>query len=116
VHEITLKGMRFHARVGIIDHERTIAQPIEVDLSVRVASGEGIVDYRGLYASAADVLAADPIEYLEEIAERVAENALRVSPRVIVASVAVRKPHVALGGPLDYAEVRVDRGPMVSRD
>ena len=107
---ITLKAMRFYARVGIIDHERVVPQPIEVDLSVQVTPGEGIVDYRGLYAAAADVLAADPIEYLEEIAERIAQNALAVSSRVIVASVAVRKPHVALGGPLAYAEVRVERG------
>jgi dihydroneopterin aldolase len=108
--EITLNGMRFHARVGIIDHERVIPQPIEVDLTVRVAPGEGIVDYRGLYDAAARVLAADPIEFLEEIADRIASNAVAVSPRVVVASVAVRKPHVALGGPLDYAEVRVERG------
>ena len=81
--EITLKAMRFHARVGIFEHERVIAQPIEVDLVVRVTPGDGIVDYRGLYAAASDVLAADPIEYLEEIADRIARNALAVSPRVM---------------------------------
>lgn len=108
--EITLKAMRFHARVGILDHERITAQPIEVDLAVRYTPGEGIVDYRGLYEAAARVLAADPIEYLEEIADRIARNALAVSSRITVASVAVRKPHVALGGPLAYAEVRVERG------
>lgn len=107
--EITLRAMRFHARVGILPHERTTSQPIEIDLRVGVADGDGIVDYRALYAAAADVIAAAPIDYLEEIGDRVARGALAVSPRVRSARVAVRKPHVALGGPLAYAEVVVER-------
>lgn len=108
--EITLKAMRFHALVGILPHERTVPQPIEIDLAVVVTDGEGIVDYRALYAAAADVIAAGPIDYLEEIGDRVARGAVAHSTRVITARVAVRKPHVALGGPLDYAEVVVTRG------
>lgn len=106
---IMLKGMRFDALVGILPHERVSAQPIEVDLSVEVAPGEGIVDYRALYASTAAVFAHGPIDYLEEIGDQVARGALAHSARVRSAHVAVRKPQVALGGPLDYAEVVVER-------
>jgi dihydroneopterin aldolase len=107
--QITLKSMRFHALVGILPHERTDAQPIEIDLTVDLAAGDGIVDYRALYAAAADVFAHGHVAFLEEIGDRVARGALAHSPRIRRARVAVRKPNVALGGPLAYAEVVVER-------
>jgi dihydroneopterin aldolase len=112
-HQITLKAMRFHALVGILPHERVIAQPIEVDLRVSVAEGVDVVDYRGLYDLVAAVVTAHT-DYLEEIADRIAERALALSARVRAASVAVRKPHVALGGPLDYVEVATERSAVSS--
>lgn len=107
--EITLRSMRFHALVGILPHERELRQPIEIDLTVRASDGEGVIDYRALYKIASDVIGAGPIDFLEEIGDRIAAGALAHSPRVQRARVAVRKPHVALGGPLDYVEVVVDR-------
>jgi dihydroneopterin aldolase len=106
--EVTLRGMRFHALVGILPHERTMPQPIEVDLTVRVGDGEGVVDYRGLYDIVAGVFAEAPIDYLEEIGERVARRVLSRNPRARHVRVAVRKPNVALGGPLEYAEIVVE--------
>ncbi len=107
--EITLRAMRFHALVGILPHERIVAQPIEVDLLVRVADGEGVIDYRALYDLVSGVFAAGPIDFLEQIGERVARGALAHNARVRAARVAVRKPHVGLPGPLAYAEVVVER-------
>jgi len=107
--QIALSAMRFHALVGILPHERTTPQPIEIDLRVDVADGEGVVDYRTLYEIAAGVLSSGPIDFLEEIGERVARGALDHSRRVRAARVAVRKPHVALPGPLAFAEVVVVR-------
>jgi dihydroneopterin aldolase len=89
--EITLRAMRFHALVGILPHERTTPQPIEIDLIVTVGDGEAVVDYRRLYD------------------ERVAAAAFAASERITRTRVAVRKPHVALGGPLAYAEVTVEQ-------
>ena len=113
--EIVLRAMRFHALVGILPHEKTNAQPIEIDLTVMVADGDSVVDYRRLYDSAASVIASGHIDYLESIAERVALGALAISDRVMRAQVAVRKPQVALGGPLAYAEVRIERRRQVPR-
>jgi 7,8-dihydroneopterin aldolase/epimerase/oxygenase len=107
--EITLRAMRFHALVGILPHERTAPQPIEVDLHVRVADDNGVIDYRALYAIVATVLQSGPIDYLEEIGDRVARGAVEHSPRIRLARVSVRKPHFALAGPLAYAEVVVER-------
>jgi dihydroneopterin aldolase len=113
--QITLRAMRFHALVGILPQERTTPQPIEVDLTVDLSDGEGIVDYRALYAAAADVFGAGHIDYLEEIGSRIADNALAHSARIRRARVAVRKPHVALGGPLAFAEVVVERARSATR-
>jgi dihydroneopterin aldolase len=107
--EITLRAMRFHALVGILEHERTVPQPVEVDLTIRAAAEEGILDYRRLYEQVEHVVLAGPIDYLEDIAERISRAALQ-DPRIREARVAVRKPHVALPGPLAYAEVVVRRG------
>jgi dihydroneopterin aldolase len=108
--EITLACMRFHARVGILPHERELAQPLEIDLTVRRAAGvRAVLDYRSLYAIVRDVMAAEPLDYLEVVGGAIATGVLALGG-VASVRVAVRKPHVALGGPLAYAEVVVEEG------
>ncbi len=113
-HVVTLKAMQFHTHIGVLPHEAEIAQSIEVDASVWVsreetsAGAEGIFDYRMLYDLVAGIVATGHIRYLEDLVEAVAEATLRVNG-VGRARVRVRKPHVALGGPLQYAEVTLDR-------
>lgn len=108
---ITLRGMRFHARVGILPHERELPQPVEIDLTVwpagRLRAGPEAIDYRALYEAAAGAIARE-LGWLEEVGEAVADRVLQ-DPRVRRARVAVRKPNVALAGPLLHAEVVVDR-------
>ena len=104
--------MRFHARVGLLPHEREHPQPIEVDVTVwRARAGPAnehtVLDYRGLYDIAARAVATDPL-YLEEIGDAAAAGAL-ASPGVERVRVAVRKPHVGMPGPLAHAEVVVER-------
>lgn len=106
--EITLRAMRFHARVGILDHERTLPQPIDVDLTVWHAPSDGVLDYRRLYEAAETVLGGEPIDYLEDVANQIAERVLS-DGRIRRLRVAVRKPHVALPGPLAHAEVVLTR-------
>lgn len=106
---ITLAGMRFHALIGILPHEREHAQPIEIDLTVtRSDEALGVLDYRTLYELASAAVANAPIEYLEQLALAIANAAVGL-PNVEVAAVAVRKPHVMLDGPLAYAEVAIER-------
>lgn len=105
---ITLSGMSFHARIGVLPHEREIAQPLEVDLTVLVGEGTGVVDYRGLYAAVRDAASVQPIDYLEDLAEGIATRVLG-HERVLQAQVAVRKPQAAVGGPLRFAQVAIVR-------
>lgn len=110
--EITLRAMRFHPRVGILPHERELAQPLEVDLTVwttpRDAAG-AVVDYRALYDLVARRVDSGPLDYIEHVAADIVDAARRVHG-VVGARAAVRKLHVALPGPLQHAEVVVERG------
>ena len=106
---ISLVGMRFHVRVGILPHERDLAQPLEIDLSVtRAPDARGVLDYRTLYAIAAEHVKREPLEYLEGLGDAIADEAATLDG-VVHVRVAVRKPHVMLDGPLSYAEIVVER-------
>jgi dihydroneopterin aldolase len=107
--EVTLAGMRFHARVGVLAHEQALPQPLEVDVTVRRhARSSELLDYREVYRRTRDRFERQPLDYLEGIAGDIAE-ALLALDGVASVRVAVRKPHVMLDGPLDYAEIVVER-------
>lgn len=111
--EITLAGLRFHALVGVLAHERELPQPIEVDVSVQLERAmrgdQPALDYRAAYAATERVVATATLHCLERTAEQVADAVLGLHG-VTAGRVAVRKPHVMLAGPLAYAEVAVERG------
>jgi len=106
--EITLRRMSFHTLVGVLPHEREHAQPLEIDLTAWVQRGEGIVDYRQLYADVRGAVDASEVLYLEDLAESIASRILSAGA-VRRVRLAIRKPHVAIGGPLQYAEVAIVR-------
>lgn len=109
IEEVSLRGMRFHTRVGILPHEREHPQALVVDITVwraPAAPGEDVLDYRRLHALVA-ARVVDGVEYLETAAHAIAEAAL-AEPGVRRARVTLRKPQVALPGPLDAAEVAVE--------
>jgi dihydroneopterin aldolase len=107
--EVSLANMRFHVCVGILPHEREIAQLLEVDLVVRRPSTEqDVLDYRDLYEATRATIEADPLTYLEPLAESLAARVLEFKG-VSWCRVALRKPQVGLGGPLDHAQVAVER-------
>jgi len=111
---VTLKAMRFHARIGVLPHEAEIAQSIEVDASLWVRrtgarpTAKDILDYRRVYDMVAEVVTQGHTGFLEEVGERIADRALQL-PMVEKVRIAVRKPNVVLPGPLAYAEVALER-------
>src|SRR5438552_15598903 len=79
---VTLKAMRFHARIGVLPHEAEIAQSIEVDASLWVRrsgarpTAKDIVDYRRVYDLVAEVVTRGLTSFLDEGRERSAARAL----------------------------------------
>ena len=104
--------MRFHTLVGVLPHEQEHPQPLEMDVTVWLAertSGAGAsLDYRDLYVAMAETVEQSPIGYLEDLVDRAVQAARALAP-VARARVAARKPHVALPGPLAFAEVAIER-------
>ncbi len=111
---IKLDSMRFHALVGAMPHEVEVAQSLEVDVSAWVSREEsargadGVLDYRQLYDLVSSVVAKGHILYLEDLVAQVADQALEFDG-VTRVCVSARKPHVALPGPLSYAQVTLER-------
>ncbi len=99
--------MRFHVRVGILPHERDLPQPLAIDLQVAVGPGS-LVDYRALHALVVRIVDGEPLEYLETIATTIGDAAIALGG-VRAVRIAVRKPHVALPGPLGCAEIVYER-------
>lgn len=114
---ITLCGMRFHTRVGLLPHEEHVAQPLELDLTVYLSlrragatdSPRALLDYRSLYEAVATTVGASHHRLLEGLCERIAEKVLAFET-VETVRVAARKPHAPIAGPLDYVEVVIERG------
>jgi len=113
---ITLKGMRFHTLVGLLPHEESIPQPLEIDLTVHLSlrrvgetdSPRALLDYRSLYQMVADVVAPSHHRLLEALCEQIAAKALTLS-HVERVRVAARKPHAPIPGPLESVEVVIER-------
>lgn len=105
---ITLRGMSFHTLIGVLPHEREHPQPLEIDLTAWVRPGNPVVDYRRMYAEVRAAIQSPSLFYLEQLAESIAARILS-EVEVQRVRIRVRKPHAAVGGPLEYAEVAVVR-------
>ena len=104
--------MQFHALVGILPHEREFPQPLEMDVTVWLdtapaSTAQAGLDYRALHAAVARAVEERSIGYLEDLVQRAADAVMALTA-VRRVRVAARKPHVALPGPLAYAEVVVE--------
>jgi dihydroneopterin aldolase len=113
---ITLRGMRFHTLVGLLPHEESIPQPLELDLTVHLSlrrvgetdSPRALLDYRTLYQLVAETVGTSHHRLLEALCERIAAKALALDG-VDRVRVAARKPHAPIAGPLDSVEVVIER-------
>ncbi|MGV3759617.1 MAG: dihydroneopterin aldolase [Actinomycetota bacterium] len=114
---IELRGLRLAAVVGVLPHERTTAQPLELDLDVVVdlaAAGASddladTVDYGALCQAVDDTVSGSRYGLLEALAEAVAATVLSQDPRITEAVVGVRKLRPPVAQHLDTSGVRLTR-------
>src|SRR3972149_4274035 len=103
---ISLKGMRFHTRVGLLPHEQRIPQPLELDLTVWLSlrrvgetdSARNLLDYRELYEVVSDTVGGSHHRLLEALCEKIAARTLKLRG-VGRGLVAGRQTPAPLGGP-----------------
>lgn len=109
---ITLSGLRAFGHHGVYEFERTQGQDFAVDvaldLELRPASRSDdvrdTVDYGGLADRLAAVIAGEPVNLIETLAERIAEVCL-ADERVAAVTVTVHKPQAPI--PHQFADVAV---------
>jgi 7,8-dihydroneopterin aldolase/epimerase/oxygenase len=109
---ITLTGLRVRGFHGVFDFERREGQDfvvdvqLELDLAPAAASDEvaDTVHYGELAAALAKVIAGEPVNLIEKLADRLVAVCLS-DPRVAAATVTVHKPGAPI--PLEFADVAV---------
>ncbi|MDQ0646904.1 dihydroneopterin aldolase [Microbacterium natoriense] len=110
--EIVLTGLTVFGRHGVYEHERENGQEFTIDVRLtmplsQAAASDDVADtvhYGELAEKIAAVVAGDPVNLIETLAERIADVAL-ADARVQFATVTVHKPHAPI--PLTFADVSV---------
>lgn len=117
---LSLLGMRFLGRHGVLPEEKVTAQPFEVDLVLHADLADAAerddlaatVDYAALFDIVREIVEGSSRDLIEALAGRIAEAALAATPPAIVESVEVRvrKPEAPIHGAFDTVEVALTRG------
>lgn len=110
--EIVLTGLTVFGRHGVYDHERENGQEFTIDLRLRMplsdaAASDDVADtvhYGELAEKVAEVVAGEPVNLIETLAERIADVTL-TDPRVHDVTVTVHKPHAPIS--LTFSDVAV---------
>jgi dihydroneopterin aldolase/2-amino-4-hydroxy-6-hydroxymethyldihydropteridine diphosphokinase len=113
---IRLTGIRATGYHGVLDHERRDGQVFVADVVLHVDTREAAaadrleatVDYSALAAEVRDVLAGEPADLIETVAERIAAVALD-RPAVAAVDVVLHKPEAPVGVPVTDVAVEVHR-------
>ncbi|WP_226925461.1 dihydroneopterin aldolase [Georgenia thermotolerans] len=114
--QIRLVGLRATGHHGVYPHERAEGQPFGADvvlhLDTRAAARTDELAATVSYADVAEevtaVLAGDPVDLVETLAERVAQVVL-AHPGVHAVDVTVHKPRAPLTVPFDDVAVHIRR-------
>lgn len=109
---ITLTGLRVRGRHGVYDFERARGQDFVVDVVLELdlapaARSDDVADtvhYGELADRLAAIVAGDPVDLIETLADRLAAACL-ADHRVRLATVTVHKPQAPIE--LDFADVAV---------
>lgn len=109
---ITVSGLEAFGHHGVLPHERRYGQRFSIDLVLELdlapAGGSDdlhdTIDYGRLSADVAAIVAGEPVDLIEALAERVAVRCLE-DARVQVVEVTVHKPNAPI--PVVAREVAV---------
>lgn len=114
--KLKLRNMIFYGYQGAFEAEREVGQRFEVDVEITtdfhpVAQGddlEAAINPVDVYTLVKELVEEQEFRLLESLAEAIAKQILDSYdvPEVLVR---VRKPHVPLGGILDYVEAEAVR-------
>ncbi len=116
---LSLLGMRFEGRHGVLADEKVSAQPFEVDLVLHADLSEAerrddlgaTVDYAALFELVRSIVTGPSFDLIEALAGAIARAVLAGTDpdRVDAVEVRVRKPKAPIDGAFDTVEVALIR-------
>jgi dihydroneopterin aldolase / 2-amino-4-hydroxy-6-hydroxymethyldihydropteridine diphosphokinase len=114
--QIELHGLRVHGRHGVLPSERRDGQDFLVDavLSVDTRTAAATddltltVDYGALSERLAQIVAGQPVQLIETLAQRLAQACLS-EPAVQRVRITVHKPHAPISRPFSDVSVTITR-------
>ncbi len=117
VDEITLTGLTVFGYHGVFDFERRQGQEFTIDLILHVplaaaAASDDVADtvhYGELADRVAAIVAGEPVNLIETLAQRIADAVLD-DARVAAVTVTVHKPHAPIEQTFADVSVTVRRG------
>ncbi|MBU4349231.1 dihydroneopterin aldolase [bacterium] len=117
---LIVKGATFWATHGYYQEENKFGQKFIVDVEVNVDMKKQCetdeldkgYSYVTIYNIIKKVIVGEQHKLLQRIAQRIADEVIKSYP-VNQVKVIVKKPHVAIGGIVDYTAVQVVREPKM---
>jgi dihydroneopterin aldolase len=111
---ITLKSIQFHARHGVLPHEKVEGNDFEVDVIadadlLRAARTDDLahtLDYGRAADIVGDVMHGESVDLIETLVHRIGDRLMSAFPAVRDLTVAVRKLNPPIDGQAAYSEVR----------
>lgn len=113
---IEVRGIRAHGRHGVLDEERRTGQLFIADVVIAVdtrsaAASDDLadtVDYSRVAQATHAVLAGEPVDLIETLADRIAQDCLSL-PGVRGVEVTLHKPSAPVGVRVDDVILRILR-------
>lgn len=116
---LSLIGMRFEARHGVLPDEKVTPQRFEVDLvlhadlepAARTDDLDATIDYAALFDLVKAIVTGQSFDLIEALAGAIARAALVATEPTLVdlVEVRVRKPDAPIDGALETVEVTLSR-------
>jgi dihydroneopterin aldolase len=114
---ICLRGLRARGHHGVFEHERAEGQTFIVDLDLFVdtrpaADGDDLtrtVHYGVVAEAVTAIIAGDPVDLIETLAQRIADACLK-HEAVVEVEVTVHKPDAPITVPFDDVTIIIRRG------
>jgi dihydroneopterin aldolase len=116
---LSLIGMRFHGRHGVLPEEKAHEQPFEVDVVLSADLREAAetddlaatVDYSGIFDLVRGIVEGPSVDLIEAVAGKIATAVLDAThpTRVTAVEVRVRKPNAPLDGEFETVEAALVR-------
>jgi dihydroneopterin aldolase len=113
---VELRGLKARGRHGVLAHERALGQDFAVDVVLHLdtrpaAAADDLtltVDYGTLAQRVVAVVAGEPVDLIETLAQRIADVALEPAA-VHAVDVRVHKPQAPVSVPFDDVVVSIHR-------